>query len=73
MTLSQPSGTMNLLLCLETIQDVCAQLLGDPEDAIDSIRRSGILAAAAAAAVLTNLLDEINSAPTLPERILKSA
>lgn len=39
-----PSGTDHLLYCVQTLDDICAQLLGEPEDAIGSIRRRGILA-----------------------------
>ena len=38
-----PSGTEHLFYCLRTLEDVSAQLLGAPEEAIESIRRSGRL------------------------------
>lgn len=41
-----PSGTEHLLYCMQTLDDVCSQLLGGPEEAIRSIRRRGILAVA---------------------------
>jgi hypothetical protein len=38
-----PSGTDHLLYCVQTLDDICAQLLGEPEEAIRSIRRRGKL------------------------------
>ncbi len=43
---SQLTGIENLMICLEILQDLGAQLLGDPASAIAAIRRSGQLAAA---------------------------
>lgn len=37
------TGIERLADCLDTLQDLCAQLLGSPAEAIDSIRRSGAL------------------------------
>ncbi|MBI4422901.1 MAG: hypothetical protein HY554_04205 [Elusimicrobia bacterium] len=44
MTEPAPSGMEHLVACLSTLDDLCAQLLGRPEAAIASIRRSGMLA-----------------------------
>lgn len=43
MTDNVMTGTENLMLCLETLNDLASQLLGEPQAVIRSIRRSGIM------------------------------
>lgn len=43
MTDNAMTGTENLMLTLETLNDLAAQLLGEPQAVIHSIRRSGIM------------------------------
>lgn len=43
MTDAATPGLEHLAVCLEIINDLACQLLGHPQDAIASIRRSGVL------------------------------
>jgi hypothetical protein len=43
MTDHATSGTEHLIICLEILHDLCAQLVGDPISVIESVRRSGVL------------------------------
>jgi hypothetical protein len=44
MTDNATSGTEHLMLCIDILEDLSVQLLGDPAGVIGSIRRSGIMA-----------------------------
>ena len=43
MTDNAMTGTEHLMLTMETLNDLAAQLLGEPQAVINSIRRSGIM------------------------------
>lgn len=43
MTDHATSGTEHLIICLEILHDLSAQLVGDPISVIESVRRSGVL------------------------------
>ncbi len=55
MTDHATSGTEHLIICLEVLHDLSAQLLGDPVTVIDSIRRSGVLVPASGIVKLPGL------------------
>jgi len=44
---NQLNGTEHLIICLELLEDLRAQLLGEPDAAIAAIRRSGVMVPAA--------------------------
>ncbi|MBI4376300.1 MAG: hypothetical protein HY549_07600 [Elusimicrobia bacterium] len=42
--MTRHSGIDNIMECLATMEDICAQLLGEPARAVEAIKRSGALA-----------------------------